>query len=441
MRSASQLSDSAPPYLLPRDMDLSASVEEAAALRPTSAHDQDHQDVFVFIDNSNVFHGAQVLPDGSVDRSVRVSIKELIRWLELGRWVHTRVVAGSMRTEKIVQEWQKYDYKPLTTSHDRDAHIDELLHSQIVRLVSTPGQMPGSIVLVTGDSDTHGRSLVECVIMSLDAGWNVELCSWAKCLHTSYAQLAASGRYTGRLLLRLLDEKRSRLTFAATPLPGAPSASSSIHTKAPHTGAPPLNPHAPAVTPPAYGVHPPAGGMYYRGGMMLPPPFVPQGTYFPGMVSMYRPSPSPSVQTTPPRSVPMASPPSMPPATPPPLPASRPAGDSSQSLVAMSSWAGVPKTAGLASSPPPLLKVTPFRLEIPQSNNTTDSLEVKPSPAAILEETKETRSIMRELGMGSADPMSPSALLSPMGDTLPFTPTPNRSSALRKEVTPTPTAA
>lgn len=193
------------------------------------AETQIERDVHVYIDNSNTFHGAQCTSDGSIDRSVRVSIKELIRFLEKGRWISTRVVAGAMRTDRISAEWAKYDYKTLTAGHDRDAYVDEVLHAQILRMV-TSERHPGVLIIVTGDGNkNHGRSSFrECVSRALERGWVVELCSWDRCLNSVYEEIQAT--FPRQMVIRRLDAKRSRLTFRA------PTLNDSL---------PPSGPHAP----------------------------------------------------------------------------------------------------------------------------------------------------------------------------------------------------
>lgn len=75
--------------------------------------------VHILVDNNNLFHGAQLMEDGSTDRSIRVSIKEFAGIVRAVAEVSDspqpwRLVAGQMRSDKIAAEWRRYlhDHKP-----------------------------------------------------------------------------------------------------------------------------------------------------------------------------------------------------------------------------------------------------------------------------------------------------------------------------------------
>lgn len=68
---------------------------EQTRRKSTKKAKEEEESIFCFVDNSNIFIGAQVRADGSKDIKTRVKIEELVGVVENGRKIETRIVCGS----------------------------------------------------------------------------------------------------------------------------------------------------------------------------------------------------------------------------------------------------------------------------------------------------------------------------------------------------------
>lgn len=178
---------------------------------------------YLFIDNGNVFVGAQSTADGSMDLAVRVNVKELGDLLEENYPCISREVAASRPSNpRICSAWQKVGYAVHTDSHGRNGHsARQSLALQVSQTVLDPrleGQ-PQTLVLATGDG-SHFPQLAD---LALRQGWNVIIWSWNRCLSDKFRKLRME--YPDLLELRLLDQFRDRITFRAAERGREPPAS------------------------------------------------------------------------------------------------------------------------------------------------------------------------------------------------------------------------
>lgn len=177
---------------------------------------------YLFVDNGNVFVGAQSTVDGSMDLALRVNVKELAELLEEGKPCMVRDVAASRPSNpRICSAWKKVGYNVHNDLAGRPARTT--LASQVMRTVLEP-QLEGhpqTLVLATGD----GSQFPQLVSLALSKGWNVIIWSWNRCLSDKFRKLQTE--YPHLVQVRLLDEFRNKITFRAAErsrgLSGSPS--------------------------------------------------------------------------------------------------------------------------------------------------------------------------------------------------------------------------
>lgn len=184
----------------------------AAALLAAASDDANSapRHSYLFVDNGNVFVGAQSMPDGSMDLAVRVNVKELAGLLEGESPCALREVAASRPSNpRICAAWSKIRYhvhNDTRAGSARQALGDHIFETLIdPRLV----QQPQTLTLATGDG-SHFPQLVE---VALSYGWHVVIWSWNRCLSEKFRKLGAE--HPLRVDIRLLDEHRHRITFRA----------------------------------------------------------------------------------------------------------------------------------------------------------------------------------------------------------------------------------
>lgn len=182
-------------------------------------------DAHIFIDNSNVFGGAQraseKLEPDSVRKSVRVYYKNLFKLIENGFSPVTRVLAGSLPpgNEQLWENSRALGYNPdLLHRVDKDdgrlaeQGVDEIVHLKIAGvLLDFDG--PQTLVLVTGDGNESdfGTSFLQQVKRALKLGWHVHVWSWAEQQSGKYARL--SEETDGVLVVHQFDPYYKSLTF------------------------------------------------------------------------------------------------------------------------------------------------------------------------------------------------------------------------------------
>jgi len=148
--------------------------------------------VHVFIDNSNIYGGAQraarTIEPAVVDRAVRVYYRNLFQVVEQGQPVLTRVLAGSVPpgNDKLWAHARAYSYDTdllRRVEHDDgrllEQGVDELLHLKIANAL-LDHEPPQTLVIVSGDgavSDFNTGFPLQAS-RALRRGWRVEVWSW-----------------------------------------------------------------------------------------------------------------------------------------------------------------------------------------------------------------------------------------------------------------------
>jgi hypothetical protein len=180
--------------------------------------------IHVFVDNSNIYHGAQraaaTIEPSAVWPAVRIYYANLFQLMEAGREVSTRILAGSVPpgNEDL---WKyarlaEYDTK-LLRKIERDngrlgeQAVDEMLHLKIANALLDYAS-PQVLVLATGDGREaeFGGSFPEQARRALVRGWNVEVWSWREQLSGAYRALDHANPY---FKIRELDTHYLSVTF------------------------------------------------------------------------------------------------------------------------------------------------------------------------------------------------------------------------------------
>lgn len=182
-------------------------------------------DAHFFVDNSNVFGGAQLASEkfepGAVRKSVRIYYKNLFKLIENGFNPITRVLAGSLPpgNESLWEHARGYHYDPdllkrVASDNGRlvEQGVDELVHLKIANVL-LDYDAPQALVLVTGDGNEadFGTSFLQQVKRALRHGWHVYVWSWEDQQSNKYARLAEES--DGFLFVRQFDPYYKSLTF------------------------------------------------------------------------------------------------------------------------------------------------------------------------------------------------------------------------------------
>ena len=175
---------------------------------------------YLFIDNGNIFVGAQSTSDGNMDLAVRVNVKELSELLEESYTCAVREVAASRPSNpRICSTWQKVGYMVHIDGGGRGGgegggrgpsarQILAMRVSSTVTDTSLAGT-PQTLVLATGD----GSQFPQLAELALRHDWHVIVWSWNRCLSDKFRKLRLE--FPDLLELRLLDKYRDRITFRA----------------------------------------------------------------------------------------------------------------------------------------------------------------------------------------------------------------------------------
>lgn len=160
----------------------------------------------VFIDNSNIFGGAQSM-SARVEKHVpwpalRVHFRNLALLVEGGQEVGSRVLAGSVPPGND-DLWNyardmKYETNLLRKVEKDDGRlgeqgVDELLHLKIANLLLDSDDAQ-ALVLVTGDGrvSQFGTGFALQAERALKRGWQVEIWSWKSALSPAFGKLATT---------------------------------------------------------------------------------------------------------------------------------------------------------------------------------------------------------------------------------------------------------
>lgn len=184
-----------------------------------------NQIVHVFIDNSNIFGGAQDAASKYEPhipwQAVRVYLKNLVKLVEGDRKAGTRVLAGSVPPGN--EELWKYartlgyntDLLRRVTADDgrlKEQGVDEMLHLKIL-IALLDNDSSDRLVLVTGDGkkSDFDTSFPDMARRALKLGWKVEVWSWSNCLSNNWKRLLNAR--AGEISLHDLDPFYFSVTF------------------------------------------------------------------------------------------------------------------------------------------------------------------------------------------------------------------------------------
>ena len=179
----------------------------------------------VFVDNSNVFGGAQTM-SARVEKHVpwpalRVHFRNLAFLVEGEQQIGLRVLAGSVPPgnedlwnyarglnyeTNLLHKIEKYD------GGLGEQGVDELLHLKIANLL-LDSEEPQALVLVTGDGrvSQFGTGFALQAERALKRHWRVEVWSWKSALSLAFSKLADA--HGGSLRIHLLDKYFKSITF------------------------------------------------------------------------------------------------------------------------------------------------------------------------------------------------------------------------------------
>jgi hypothetical protein len=187
----------------------------------------------VFIDNSNVFGGAQKV-SGRIEKHVpwpalRIHFRNLALLVEGGQPIGSRVLAGSVPPGnedlwKYAKE-MKYETNLLRKIEKNDGRmgeqgVDELLHLKIANLL-LDSPAPETLVLVTGDGKVSefGTGFALQAERALKRGWQVKVWSWKAQLSPAFKDLAS---FYSAIRIHDLDKFFRSVTFVKGGLYGPP---------------------------------------------------------------------------------------------------------------------------------------------------------------------------------------------------------------------------
>lgn len=178
----------------------------------------------VFVDNSNMFGGAQrtakTLEPCALWMSIRLYYRNLFSLIE-GAGVETRVLGGSVPpgSDELWQTARELGYNTdlLRRVEQDDGRlveqgVDELLHLKIANSL-LDHDPPQTLVVLSGDGKESewATSFPAQAERALRRGWNVEVWSWRSQLTGQYDQLCR--KYRGRVLVKVLDPYYHSITF------------------------------------------------------------------------------------------------------------------------------------------------------------------------------------------------------------------------------------
>lgn len=184
----------------------------------------------IFIDNSNVFGGAQravaMLEPEAHWPAVRIYYRNLFQLVEGSGEVASRVLAGSVPPgNDALWEYARrggYDTDLLRRVEDDDGRlieqgVDETLHLKIANALldnpSLDNPSGETLVIVSGDGRRSGSntSFPGQAERALKQGWSVEVWSWEEQLTKAYERLAQ--KEPDRVSVQSLDPYYLSVTF------------------------------------------------------------------------------------------------------------------------------------------------------------------------------------------------------------------------------------
>lgn len=184
------------------------------------------QTVHVFVDNSNICIGCQLLPNGFRDFQQRISIRGFTSMVQGVRKLSRRVVMGSRpSSQRFWAAWKREGYEVCTAHRDprtkREEFVDgRLVGEALMHVLQPVGSGSHVLVLATGDGNLEGQApntaganfqnLVRTIASRVE-GWTVEVWCWRSSCHSCYKRMA----WAGEIRLYFLDGLRKEVTMTA----------------------------------------------------------------------------------------------------------------------------------------------------------------------------------------------------------------------------------
>jgi hypothetical protein len=182
-------------------------------------------DSHVFVDNSNIYGGAQraaaTLEPNALWIAVRVYYRNFFRLIEGNDTVVTRVLGGSIPpgNEGLWQTARDLGYNTdllhrieNDTGNLVEQGVDELLHLKIANVL-LDYNAPQKLVLCTedGSESNFGTSFLRQAERAVKRGWTVEIWSWRQQLSGKFDSLRNIG--SGTINTKHLDPHYMAITF------------------------------------------------------------------------------------------------------------------------------------------------------------------------------------------------------------------------------------
>ena len=238
----------------PAIADVAAAELSQVMTQPTllesELRDQYQQLIHIFVDESNIFLGAQTIlqPNGrkTRDTSIRVNVPALADVILNQRQPIQRVVFGSRSSAQEPVEWNEWRAADFDVHGERrhrgggETFVDDacaaMVNAAILRFpIRNENVRHRTLVLLTGDGNMNdGRaSFIESVDSALRNGWRVELWSWRASISQHYLRMRDQYASSGLFSIHFLDEHREAVTVRAAALPPPPPAVG--HSKIQHS--------------------------------------------------------------------------------------------------------------------------------------------------------------------------------------------------------------
>ena len=187
------------------------------------------ESVFIYWDNSNVFHEAQRLSEerdeapGARHR-VRIHFMNLLRLAHAERPIERAFAAGSVPPE-MRQLWNLLDSQGVDTfvfdrgaPHRGEQEVpDRVLQLRMLEDALDYNGDPGIVVLLTGDGAGYveGTGFHSALERMHNRGWRVEILSWARATNQRMRRWAESNG-----IFVSLDDHYDAITFLEPSRPG-----------------------------------------------------------------------------------------------------------------------------------------------------------------------------------------------------------------------------
>ncbi len=190
------------------------------------------ESVFIYWDNSNIFHEAQRMAEEREERGdegpdaryrVRIHFDNMLRLAHANRPIERALAVGSIPPE-IRQLWNRLESAGVEVSlFDRGAGLgeqempDRVLQLRMLEDALDYNGDPGIAVLLTGDGAGYleGAGFHRTLERMHRRGWRVEILSWA---HSCNQRMRRWAEENG--LFVALDDFYESVTFTAPSIPG-----------------------------------------------------------------------------------------------------------------------------------------------------------------------------------------------------------------------------